>query len=113
MFQRMIETIKYIFIDSKDWVRVCLHASKWHTAFNDDRDEEKFSIWYHLYENSRGIRRYEITYTGDFHGNTKPYRRDTFFLNNVRPWAKGIWVKGIDSYQTACQQMTMDKLAGK
>lgn len=112
MFQRMIEAIIYIFTDSKDWVRVCLHESRWHTIL-ERGDDKKFSVWYHLYENSRGIRRYEITYTGDFNGKTKPYRRDKFFLNSVKPWAKGIWVTGIDSYQTACQQMTMDELAGK
>lgn len=112
MFRRILEAVRYIFRDPKDWVRVCLRESKWHTVRNYG-DTERFSIWYHLYENSRGIRRYDITYTGEFHGKTYPYRRDKFFLNSVKPWAKGIPVRGIDSYQLTLQQMTMDELAGK
>lgn len=111
MLRRVAEAIKFIIKDPKDWVRVCLRESKWRSVVSYG-DDEKFSIWYHLYENSNGVRRYEITYTGKFRGDTYPYRLDKFFLNSVKPWANGIRISGIDSYQTACQQMTMDELKG-
>lgn len=111
-FKRIPEAIRYILREPNDWVRVLLNDSKWYTT-DQFGDKESFVIWYHLYENSRGFRRCETHYTGEYGNRKTAHKEDVFFLNSVRPWLRGIRVKGIDSYSMALQQQTMDELAGK
>lgn len=112
MFRRIPEAIKYILRDPKDWILVHKEESKW-DCINGFGDKDPFVIWYLLYETSSGVRRYKINYTGSFGRQKTAHKRDDFFLNSVKPWLSGVRVKGIDSYAVACQQMTMDELAGK
>jgi hypothetical protein len=78
-------------------------------------------LHYDLYEDKNGVRKVDISFTGlllapmlvknpkspQMHANV-----DEFYVAKVRPWLKGLHVKGIDSYEHASQQLSVDELKG-
>lgn len=78
-------------------------------------------LHYDLYEDRKGDRKVEISFTGmklapmlirDPDSPQTHADVDKFYVVKVRPWLKGLRVKGIDSYGHACQQLSVDELTG-
>lgn len=87
---------------------------------SDEKDADGH-LHYDLYEDKNGIRKVEISFTGlkmvpiltrDPSAPQRHAEADEFYVEKVKPWLKGIRVEGIDSYEHASQQASMDELRG-
>lgn len=68
---------------------------------------------YVLYESKYGVRKYVAINSTLGRKIVATFKDDEFYTNVILPWKEGIRTPGVQTYEQAEQQQTIDILAGK
>lgn len=106
--------------EEPDWLIVHREDTPLVLADNTDKTTADGHLHYELYEDKNGNREVEISFTGlkmatlnIAKGRVQMYANvDDFYVKKVKPWKRGLRVRGIDTYEQAGQRLSFDELKG-
>lgn len=108
----ILEAEKVLANKKKDFVLVLQHKSTWcfNNRFTGDLAEE-FHLYYNLYENALGDRKYELLCDSKTDSALEQSKvRDEFYITKLLPWVNGVIMLDIDTYEEARAKLFVEKL---
>lgn len=85
-------------------------SENWKNINEIKKTEIKFKIYFSLYENKFGDRKYEVHVNDRKIELEDQYKYGIFYIEYIAPWLEGAYVSGINSYDEAGMDEMADRL---